>query len=383
MNDNSRGEPVESPWPLRQAQGERFSSLLECGSTNPPSGLAEDIRVAITGLDAGLAIVDDRAFEDLVEKHRPELQFHCYRMLGSVQESEDLVQESLLRAWKSREAFEGRSSIRTWLYSIATHVCLDALRRRSRRILVTAYGPPSDPSLPDTPPPPEVLWLEPFPDRLLNVVDQQGAPEARYDARESVELAFLAAVQCLQPRQRAILLLRDALSWTAAETAALLETSVASVNSGLLRARAAMRRQLPKGADSFIDGIASEEAARAVADRYLRAWEAADVHALAALLKEDATLSMPPVPSWYFGRSAVAEFLARNPMSPQWHARLRVYPTRANRRPAFAVYHRGPGSDVFSPFGLMTLRIEGDLIAEILGFIEPALFRFFDVPAAL
>ncbi len=250
-------------------------------------------------------------------------------------------------------------------------------------MLVVAYGPPSNPTLPDAPPPPEVLWLEPYPDSLLDPLDENAAPEARYDARESVELAFLAAVQCLPPRQRAILLLRDALSWSASETAALLETSVASVNSGLQRARTAMRRQLPDGADSFIDGIASGDAERAVADRYLRAWEAADVQGIAALLKEDATLSMPPIPSWYLGRSAVAEFLARNPMSPEWRGRLRVYPTRANRRPAFAVYHRDPGSEDFRPFGLMTLRIEGDLIAEILGFIEPALLRYFDVPTAM
>lgn len=328
-------------------------------------------------------IADDDTFRQLVERHRPELHLHCYRMLGSLQDAEDVVQETLLRAWRARNAFGGRASPRTWLYKIATNACLDVLRQRSKRRLPVGYGSPADPRFPGAEPRPEVSWLEPYPDSLLDLIDQRAGPDARYDSHESVELAFLAAVQHLSSRQRAVLLLRDVLEWSASETAGLLETSIASVNSALQRAREAMKRQLPAGAESFVSQIPARDTRREIADQYRQAWEAADIHRLAALLKEDVTLSMPPVPSWYLGRAAVAEFLVRNPLAPEWQRRLRLHPTGANRRPAFATYHREDNSDVFRPFGLMTLRIEGEMIAEVLGFVDPTLFRFFDLPAML
>ncbi len=330
-----------------------------------------------------VAIADDEGFRQIVERHRPELQLHCYRMLGSLQDAEDLVQETLLRAWRARGSYGGRASPRTWLYRIATNACLDVLRQRPKRQLPAGYGNPADPRLPGAPPRTEMSWLEPYPDSLLDLVDQDSAPDARYDARESVELAFLAAIQRLSPRARAVLLARDVLDWSAAETAELLEITVTSVNSALQRARAAMRKQLPSGAESFSAGAGAREIQRQVAEQYRQAWEAADSQRLTALLKEDVTLSMPPVPSWYLGRSAVVEFLIRNPMSPEWQGRLRLHPTWANRRPAFAVYHRDEDSNVSLPFGLMTLRVDGGMIAEILGFVDPRLFRFFDVPKIL
>lgn len=324
---------------------------------------------------------DHEAFEQIVEPHRSELRLHCYRLLGSLHDAEDLVQEALLRAWRFRDSFQGRASMRTWLYKIATNLCLDALPRRARRRLAEDYGPPDDPTAPAAPPLMEQIWLEPFPDRLLGLADQATpGPEARYTARESIELAFLAAVQLLSPRQRAVLLLRDVLGFSAAETAEQLDMTVVSVNSALQRARVTLRKRRPTGGDESVTLLAAESKERALVEKYLRAWEAANVELLSSLLKEDVILGMPPIPSWYSGRAAVVEFLARNPLSPEWRDSLRLVPTRANGRPAFAVYHRDAESDRFSPFGIMTLRIEGDAIAEIGGFLDPSLFPFFALP---
>jgi RNA polymerase sigma-70 factor, ECF subfamily len=327
--------------------------------------------------------VDSETFDQLVEQHRAELRVHCYRVTGSLHEAEDLTQETMLRAWKSRDSFEGRSSLRTWLYKIATNLCLDALKHQSRRRLVEDYGPAGDPTVPAAPPITEQIWLDPFPDRLLDLVDHgTPGPEERYTLLESVDLAFVAAVQFLPPKQRAVLLLRDVLGFSAEETAQQLDTTVISVNSALVRARRTLSRRLSPGTrDSAIAAATGRQ--RAVVEKYVRAWEAADIEELSSLLREDVFLGMPPMPSWYSGRASVLEFLARNPLSPEWQPRLKLVPTRANGRAAFGVYHREGEADIFTPFGIMTLRIEGDAIAEIGGFLDPSLFPFFALPERL
>jgi RNA polymerase sigma-70 factor (ECF subfamily) len=315
--------------------------------------------------------VDAEAFERLAGPHRRHLQLHCYRMLGSLQDAEDAVQETFLRAWRRLETFEGRSSFRTWLYRIATNACLDALDRRPPRLLPDEYGPPGDPRRAPAPPVTEGVWLDPYPDALLELLeDAEPGPEAVYDVRESVRLAFVAALQHLPPRQRAVLLLRDVLGWSAAEVAGLLEVSVVSVNSSLQRARATLSKRAPTRDPT----PAAVE--RSLLDRYVRAWNEADVDALVALLKEDATLTMPPVPSWFRGRAAIAAFLSTTPFGEEWRGRLRVVPTGANGQPACAVYERAEDG-VDRPFAVMVLTLDGGSIAAITGFTERRLFPLF------
>jgi RNA polymerase sigma-70 factor (ECF subfamily) len=278
---------------------------------------------------------DRDAFEHLAEPYRRELQLHCYRMLGSLHDAEDLVQETFLRAWQGLDRFEGRASFRGWLYRIATNACLNALASRAsaRRVLPETQGPPSD-QMPEGRPATEIAWLEPYPDAALEgLADAVPGPEARYEMHEAVQLAFVAAIQHLQPRQRAVLLLHDVLGWSATETARLLDASVASVNSTLQRARATLEKQFPAGRPSAPP--APDDRQRELLERYVRAWESADLDSFVALLREDAVLSMPPWRQWYHGRAAIRAFFA-------WAWRtacdgpFRLVPTAANRQPAFA-----------------------------------------------
>jgi RNA polymerase sigma-70 factor (ECF subfamily) len=296
-------------------------------------------------------------FRALVEPHLRALHVHCYRMLGSLHEAEDLVQETLLRAWRRYDTFAGRSSFRAWLYGIATNACLDALRRRNARLLPSHVVPPADPTAMPDPPRTDVAWLEPYPDHLL-----ESDPADQVDLRESVRLAFVAAVQQLPPRQRAVLLLRDVLGWSAREVAELLDSSVASVTSALQRARVSVESVPP------LERM-SDEAERATVERYIAAWDAADVAALAALLKEDVEMTMPPTPSWYRGRDAVAAFFTAH-FTRFPAGRLRLALTRANAAPALAVYD----GDV--PFALKVLDIDHAGIRAINGFTDPSLFSF-------
>jgi RNA polymerase sigma-70 factor (ECF subfamily) len=267
-------------------------------------------------------------FAALVERHRRELRVHCYRMLGSFDEAEDVVQEAFLRAWKGLDTFEGRSGVRAWLYRIATNACLDALDGRARRVLPQDLRPPSDASV-DLPPRSDVPWLQPFPDRL--------APDDVAVERETIELAFLVAIQHLPPRQRAALLLRDVVGWRPGEIAPVLGSSTASVNSALQRARATLREHLPaRRADWAAAAPTAEE--RAVLRRYVAAMESADPHALAAVLAEDVRTAMPPWPTWFRGRDTVLAAL-RASWDERGH-RFRMLPTRANRQPAVATYVR-------------------------------------------
>jgi RNA polymerase sigma-70 factor, ECF subfamily len=327
---------------------------------------------------------DRDAFQRLAEPYRRELLLHCYRMLGSLDDAEDLVQETFLRAWRGFDRFEGRASVRTWLYRIATNACLNALASRSsaRRVLPESTGPPAA-APPAGGPATEVAWLDPFPDSALEgIADAAPGPDARYEMHEAVQLAFVAAIQHLPPRQRAALLLHDVLRWSAAETARLLDGTVASVNSAVQRARATLERQFPTGRPSAQP--APDDRQRALLDRYVRAWEGADLDGFVALLREDAVLSMPPWCQWYAGREAIGAFAVwawrRHGGAP---APFTLVPTGANRQPAFALYVRGPEGPERRAHTIQVLTLQDDAIAALVYFRDARLFAAFGLPAVL
>src|SRR5687767_4476518 len=303
---------------------------------------------------------DTTAFSELAEPYRRELQVHCYRILGSLHEAEDMVQETLLKAWKRLDSYEGRASFRAWLYKIATNTCLDFLdQRRSRRLLPLDVVPASDPGMSIQPPAAEMTWLEPFPDEWLR---DTGAinPEARYSDLESISLSFMTALQFLPPRQRAVLILRDVLDFSANETAEVLEITVSSANSALHRARVTLSQRYHGQEVESSGSPTHDERTQWLLDHFVQAWESADVEGLVALLKEDAMLAMPPSPSWYQGREAIGVFVAgtvfgENAMfAGEAPGRWRLIPTRANAAPAFALYQRDD-RDGYQAFGLHVL----------------------------
>jgi RNA polymerase sigma-70 factor (ECF subfamily) len=302
-------------------------------------------------------------------------------MLGSLHDAEDLVQETFLRAWRGRDRFEGRASFRTWLYRIATNACLNALARgsRARRVLPEAHGAAAD-RMPEGGPATEIAWLEPYPDVALDgIADAAPGPEARYESHEAVQLAFVAAIQHLPPRQRAVLLLRDVLGWSASETAGLLDASVASVNSALQRARATLEQRVPS--DQLRAQPAPDDRQRELLERYLQTWEDADLDGFVALLRDDAVLNMPPWPQWYHGRVAIREFFAW-----AWQRAgqpVRLVPIGANRQPAFALYHHGPDGRARQAHGIWLLTLQDDSIAALTGFLNPGLFAAFGLPTVL
>ena len=323
---------------------------------------------------------DERAFQRLTSPYRRELLVHCYRMRGSLDDAEDAVQEALVKAWRGLAGFAGRSTVRAWLYRIATNTCLDALDHRARRILPTAIAAPADPRRVPEPDAPELPWLQPYPDALLDSADPDplADPAAALVRREHIELAFVAAVQYLPPRQRAVLLLREVLGFSAAETAGMLAVTPASVNSALQRARATLHDRLPV-ADA--PPTAPADQAELVA-RYVRAWHAKDLPALVALLREDAHMAMPPTPSWYQGREAVGIYLRQLFGSP-WGVDLRVVPIGANRQPALAVYAPVGDGRGHRPFAVKVLTIHTGLIVAITGFVDPGLCERFGLPPNL
>jgi RNA polymerase sigma-70 factor (TIGR02960 family) len=323
---------------------------------------------------------DQAAFGNLVAPYEAELRLHCYRMLGSFHDAEDVTQEVLVRAWRHLSAFEGRASVRTWLYRIATNRCLT---RRARRVpeapAGAAFAPPP-PNAPDV----EVTELQPFPDARLGEL-MAPAPDAIYDLRESVSLAFLTVIQLLPARQRAVLLLRDVLGFSAAETAALLDMTVAAANSALQRARAALGPQHVSGRLPRRVPATDDQAERRLLDRYLAAWHANDVPALLALLREDALLTMPPFPAAYRGRHAIGQFLRTVPAGGRLD-QIALIPVSANLQPAVAAYVRDAdesSASVSRAYGIMVLTADGDRISEITGFADPALFPVFDLPPRL
>lgn len=333
------------------------------------TALYEQLVAAATNGDAA-------AFSAVVEQHRIELQVHAYRMLGSLEDAQDAVQDTLLRAWRSRSTYDGRSTFRAWLYRITTNVCLRILERRPRRVLPFDAGPVAE--LGARPlPHADLPWLQPYPDLLL---DKGLGPEEAAVARETIELAFLAAIQHLPPRQRAVLILRDALDWSANETAVVLEISVAAANSALQRARATMKERLPAGRLEWQASAEAEQAERSLLQTYMEAWDRHDERKLVSLLREDVRMAMPPHPTWYEGREAVAAFLAGVAFAPGSEPH-RFVPTRANRQPAFGVY-RGAGADA-RPFAIHVLQIESGLVADMHFFIYPELFAAFGLPDTL
>jgi RNA polymerase sigma-70 factor, ECF subfamily len=331
---------------------------------------------------------DPAAFSALSERYRSQLRVHCYRMLGSFDDAEDLVQETMLRAWRGREGFQGRSLFRTWLYRIATNVCLTALERAPRRVLPPDVAPPVTAATPASearPAPtlaPEVPWLQPYPDQLLEVAAPGAAePEASLVARETIELAFLAALQHLPPRQRAILILTEVVGWSAAEVAELLELTLASVNSALQRAHATMRAQRPPGRADGVPSVPATTEERAALKIFMDAWEQGDTSELIRLLREDARWAMPPAPLWFEGRAAIASLLALFP--PRWQERsFKMVPTGANRQPAAAAYLRGAGDAAYRLASVHVLRVEGGEIAEITTF-SGQLCAAFQLPPVL
>ncbi|MEM6991960.1 MAG: sigma-70 family RNA polymerase sigma factor [Myxococcota bacterium] len=316
---------------------------------------------------------DEHAFGELVQPHRNELRAHCYRMSGSADDAEDLLQESLVRAWRGLAGFKGRASVRTWLFRVATNTCLDALRSRARRGLPTSLGPPSSPEQ-ITAPRLEPIWLQPCPNAWLGAAP---TPESLFDAREGVALAFLAAIQNLPPRQRATLLLRDVVGFAASECAALLETSPAAVNSALQRARETLA-SLPHREPAPVD----DEATRELLARYVRAWEDTDVDALVALLRDDAVLAMPPLAQWLVGPQDIGQSIGHMVFHPGARGNIRMVPTHANGRPAIAMYDRSADG----PFAARSLHIpylDGDRVSQIVAFMDPTVFGPLGLPATV
>jgi RNA polymerase sigma-70 factor (TIGR02960 family) len=325
---------------------------------------------------------DGEAFRELTDPYRRELQVHCYRILGSVQDAEDMLQETLLAAWRGLDRFQERASMRAWLYKIATNRCLNALRDASRRpegegaARSGFLSPPPEPTRRGEP-----LWLQPYPDALVeDLPDTAPGPEARYEARETLALAFVAGLQRLPPRQRAVLVLRDVLGYPAAEAAQMLETSEVSVNSALQRARATLGAQLPSPGRDHAPAPRSPRE-RDIVSRFVDAFEAADIEQLVGLLTDDAWMTMPPEPLEYQGHAAIAEFY----QSRTWWGvqATKLVPTRANGQPAFGYYLQDPHAPVAHANGLVVLTLAGDKISAITRFGDNSLYPHFGLPRTL
>jgi RNA polymerase sigma-70 factor (TIGR02960 family) len=321
---------------------------------------------------------DEAAFRALTEPYRREIEVHCYRILGSVQDAEDLVQETFLAAWRGLEAFEGRASVRTWLYRIATNRCLNALRDASRR--------PGAPLLPPDRPEPtrigEPLWLQPYPDSLLDgIADDAPGPDQRYEAREALGLAFVAGLQHLPPAQRAMLVLRDVLGFRAAEVAGLLDVSEAAVNSGLQRARSALETRLPAAGRERAP-LPRSARERELVGRFADAFESGDVDGIVELLTGDAWLTMPPVPLEYQGPAVIGRFLSTVPAGGELQ-RFRLVATRANGQPAFGLYLPDAHSPVAHGLGILVLTLEGDRISALTVFHDSGVLPWFGLPRTL
>jgi RNA polymerase sigma-70 factor, ECF subfamily len=310
---------------------------------------------------------DRAAFEPLVEPYRRELHAHCYRMLASVQDAEDALQDVMLRAWRALARFEGRSSLRSWLYRIATNVCLDQIAKRPKRVLPIDYGPAADPQLGPGEPVVESVWIEPYPDEVLGVQDGFASPEASYEQREAVELAFVAALQHLPATQRAVLMLREVLGFSAKEVAESLDTTVASVNSGLQRARAGVQERVGEQSQQKMLRALGKDSVREIVDRYVDAWERNDVEAFVAMLTQDATFAMPPLASWYRGAEAITAGAAGAALSGEW--RWRTMRASANAQPALGFYAWSEDDGRYRAFALNVLSFSGAQVSDVTAFI--------------
>lgn len=336
-------------------------------------------------VDVHITPGDYAEFSALIEANRQELLLHCYRLMGSFHEAEDLVQETWLRAWQYRETFKGQASLSTWLYRIATNACLDALKKRTPRLLPPIAAHEADPLLPLAPALSESTWLEPFPNSWLALVTED--PAMHYARRESISLAFLTTLQLLPPRQRAILLLSDVLDWHLNEIVDLLSISLSAVKSALRRARVKLAENYSSDEKAGGNIPDVDTATKLLLARYLAAWEAQDIDGLVALMKEDATFTMPPSPSWYRGREAIQTVLALQAFAPEAQNRWYFVLTGANGSPAYAVYHASSPGDAPRAFGIQVVTLEARgtnlQIADVTTFLNPSLFTAFGFPQEL
>jgi RNA polymerase sigma-70 factor, ECF subfamily len=325
---------------------------------------------------AAARVGDADAFARLINPYRRELHVHCYRMLGSSADAEDALQDALLGAWRGLPRFEGRSSLRSWLYTIATNACLRAIERRPKRVLPIDYGPPADPHGPSAEPLVESVWIEPYPDAM---VAESFTPDARYEQREAVELAFIAALQHLPARQRAVLILRDVLGFSARETAETLETTPVSIDSALQRAHKAVDARLPERSQQETLRALDDSDLRQVVEGFVTAWERADVDAIVSMLAQDAVVAMPPEPTWFAGLEAIRAFLAAAPFAAE-SPRHRLVPTWANGQVAFGHYSWRAEPNAFVRHAITVLSLRGTQIAEITFFRSTNAFAGFDLP---
>jgi len=312
---------------------------------------------------------DEDAFANLVDVHRAELHAHCYRMLGSLHDAEDVLQETLLKAWRGLNGFEGRSSVRSWLYAIATNAALDAVRRRARRELPVDFGPSAGPGGDLAMAVHDPIWLEPYPDRML-AAEVRHLPEARYEQRESIELAFMVALQGLSALQRAVFLLREVIGFSAAEIAVQLGTTTGSVTSALQRARTSVQRSLPERSQQATLQALGDAKIRDTVQRYADALERGDADTLIGMITQDAIWSMPPIPTWFAGRERVREFLVRWPLTYQWQH----VPVRANGQLAVACYLYDADESRYFAAVIDVLTMAGDKIAAVTAFMAPEAF---------
>jgi RNA polymerase sigma-70 factor, ECF subfamily len=313
---------------------------------------------------------EESSFTRLVAPHQRGLHAHCYRMLGSVHDADDALQDALLRAWRAIGGFEGRSSLRSWLYRIATNASIDLIGKRRRRVLPIDFGPARIPEEGPGEPVVETAWVEPYPDERLGLEDGLAGPEATYERREGVELAFVAALQHLPATQRAALIICEVLGFSAKEAAAMLETSVASVNSALQRARKTLAERTPEQTQQATMRALGDEGVRELVDRYLDAWDREDIEGVLAMLTDDACFSMPPLASWFGGRGGreqMREFLGLGPLSGEW--RWRHLPVRAGGQPALGFYSWYEPEGAYLPFGLNVLTLEGSRISDVTAFV--------------
>jgi RNA polymerase sigma-70 factor, ECF subfamily len=324
---------------------------------------------------------DEDAFARLVEPYRAALHAHCYRMLGSYQDAEDALQETLLSAWRALPRFQERSSMKSWLYKIATNASLKAIERRPKRVLPIDYGPPADPHDVLAPPLVESAWVQPYPEQAGERADASSAPDARYEQRESLELAFVAALQHIPAGQRAVLILRDVLGFSAKETADTLEISSAAVDSSLQRAHKTVDERLPERSQQATLRALGDDRLRDLVGRFVDAWEHADVDAVVGLLTHDATFAMPPHPTWFTGHAQIATFMRALPLAAG--RRWRLVPVAANGQPAFASYLWDAQRGEFAADAITVLSLAGGQISDITCFRSPWLFGEFASPATI
>ena len=314
---------------------------------------------------------DGRDFTAIVEQYRAELHAHCYRMLGSVHDAEDALQETMIRAWRGMAGLREQDSARAWLYSIATNVCLTELTRRSKRMLPHDFSEAARPDTPPGTPITESNWIEPYPDQVLGLPGGKASPEARYEQHEAIELAFVAALQHLNANQRAVLILREVMGFSAQETAEMLGTSVASVNSALQRARGAVAERIPDRSQQRTLRELGDRALHNLVDRYVQAWERSDVDAFASLLVRDASFAMPPLATWYAPRDSVVSWGRQFSLNGEWQWKT-VF-VQANAQPSLGFYSWDVDSAAYLPFALNVLSLRGELVSDVTAFIVRAI----------